>query len=178
MMKIDSIKPIVRSRSSSSSSETDDSDSASSSSDSDLSLIETSTLNLTKSFQKKKSSTSTNCLSQGTIIRDVNNNPWMIHQCIRGSHRSGRYIYLCSQVKRSSLREETNTNNEQYTIKTKICPLTHLTEKLKKSRQIVIEKARAENDKLEYVFYSAVIGETNKETEIILPNKKNIPGLV
>ena len=169
-MKIESIKPITRSRSSSSYTDSDDDHSASSSSDSDLSLIETSIVNSSKFSLKNHISTSTTLIHQGTIIRDVNNNPWMIHQCIKGSLKSGRFIYLCSQVKRSAMNHESNLC-EQNIVKTKISPLMYLTDKLKRSREVVIEKARAENDKLDYIFYGAVIGDTNKEIELILPNK-------
>lgn len=102
MIKIESNRTMTRSRSSSSSSDDDDVHSSFSSSDSDLSLIESST----KMFQQRKLSTSNFQLGQGTILRDTNKNFWMIHQCLHVSHRSERFLYLCSQVKRSTTDEE------------------------------------------------------------------------
>ena len=168
MVKLETIKPVVRSRSSSSDdSDYDDIDSASSS-DSGLSLIETSTINSLKSCQKRPISTSVHLIPPGTIIPDVNNNLWMLHQCVKISHHNERFLYLCSQVKRSSSLNETKFS-EQNIIKTKISPLIHLTDKLKQSRQTVIEQARAENDKLDYIFYGAVIGDTKNAIQLILP---------
>ncbi|CAF0883449.1 unnamed protein product [Adineta ricciae] len=161
MVKIEPIKPVIRSRSSSSSSDDDDSDyddlHSISSSDSDLTLIETSITNLSKTSPKRSISTSTHVIPQGTLIRDVNNNHWIIHH----------------QVKRSIAVNDMKTsedNQQQNIVKTKISPLMYLTDKLKQSRQAVIDKARAKNDKLDYVFYGAVIGETNKEIASILSN--------
>ena len=177
MVKIEPIKPVIRSRSSSSSSDDDDSDyddlHSISSSDSDLSLIETSITNLSKTSPKRSISTSAHVIPQGTLIRDANNNHWIIHQCVKISHQNERFLYLCSQVKRSIAVNNMRTsedNQQQNIVKTKISPLTYLTDKLKQSRQAVIEKARAKNDKLDYVFYGAVIGETNKEIASILSN--------
>lgn len=168
------MKPVIRSRSSSSDSDFDDIHSTSSS-DSDLSLIETSTINSSKSCQKRKIPTSTHIIPQGTLIRDVNNNLWMIHQCVKVSHNHERFIYLCSQVKKSLTKNElkvSDQNQHQNIVKTKISPLMYLTDKLKQSRQTVIDKARAENDKLDYIFYGAVIGDTNKEIELVIPNNE------
>ncbi|CAF4639085.1 unnamed protein product [Rotaria sp. Silwood1] len=174
MVKLEPIKPVVRSRSSSSDSDFDDIHSITSS-DSDLSLIETSATNSSKSCQKRKIPTSNHIIPQGTLIRDVNNNPWMIHQCVKVSHHNERFIYLCSQVKKSLNVNElkiSEQNEQQNIVKTKISPLMYLTDKLKQSRQTVIDKARAENDKLDYIFYGAVIGNTNKEIELIIPNNE------
>jgi hypothetical protein len=173
MVKLEPVKPVVRSRSSSSSSD-DDSDyddihSTSSSSDSYLSLIETSEINSSKSYLKRQIPTSVNIIPQGTLIRDVNNNHWILHQCIKISHQNERFLYLCSQVKRS-LTINNMKISEQNIIKTKISPLIYLTDKLKQSRQSVIDKAHSENDKLDYIFYGAVIGDTNKEIQLIIPN--------
>ncbi|CAF0719236.1 unnamed protein product [Adineta steineri] len=176
MVKIEAIKPVVRSRSSSSSSDSDYDDiNSTSSSDSDLSLIETSLTNLSKSCQKRKIPTSAHIIPQGTLIRDVNNNLWMIHQCVKISHHNERFIYLCSQVKRSLAINEMKISEDiqqQNIVKTKISPLMYLTDKLKQSRQAVIDKARAKNDKLDYVFYGAVIGDTNKEIDLIIANNE------
>lgn len=174
MVKLEPIKPVIRSRSPSSDSDFDDIHSTSSS-DSDLSLIETSTINSSKSCQKRKIPASTHIIPQGTLISDVNNNRWIIHQCVKVSHSNERFIYLCSQVKKTSNVNELKISeqHEQYNIvKTKISPLNHLTDKLKQSRKTVIDKASTENDKLEYIFYGAVIGDTNKEIELILPNNE------
>ena len=170
MVKLETIKPVIRSRSSSSSSDSDYDDIHSiSSSDSDLSLIETST---TKSCQKRQISTSAHLIPQGTLIYDINNNPWMIHQCVKVSHHNERFIYLCSQVKRSN---EIKLNEENI-VKTKISPLISLTDKLKQSRQAVIDKARAENDKLDYIFYGAMIEDLTKDIEFI--DNKIIHGII
>lgn len=170
MVKIEATKPVVRSRSSSSSSDSDYDDLHSiSSSDSDLSLIETSISNVSKTCPKRQLPTSAHLLPQGTFLRDVNNNLWIVHQCVKVSHQSTRFIYLCSQVKRSSAAVDGH-GPQQNIVKTKISPLSYLTEKLKQSRQAVIDKARAKNDKLDYVFYGAVIGDTNKEIESIISN--------
>jgi hypothetical protein len=173
-MKIEPIKPVIRSRSSSSSDDSDYDDiHSTSSSDSDLSLIETSA---TKSCQKRQISTSAHIIPQGTLIHDVNNNLWMIHQCIKVSHHNERFIYLCSQVKRSLISNEMKFS-EQNIVKTKISPLMYLTEKLKQSRETVIAKARAENDKLDYIFYGAVIGgDSPKDIELI--DNKIIHGII
>ncbi|CAF3134803.1 unnamed protein product [Rotaria socialis] len=174
MVKLEPIKPVIRSRSSSSDSDFDDLNSTSSS-DSDLSLIETSATNSSKSCQKRKIPTSTHIIPQGTSIRDVNNSLWMIHQCVKVSHHNERFIYLCSQVKRTSNVHELKIleqTEQQNIVKTKISPLMYLTDKLKQSRQTVIDKARAENDKLDYIFYGAVIGDTNKEIELIISNNE------
>ncbi len=167
MVKLETIKPIVRSRSSSSSSDDSDYDDidSTSSSDSGLSLIETSTINSLKSCQKRKIPTSVHLIPQGTIINDVNNNLWVLHQCVKISHHNERFIYLCSQVKRRNDLKQ----SEQNIIKTKISPLMYLTDKLKQSRQTVIDQARVENDKLDYVFYGAMIGDTKKEIQLTLP---------
>ncbi|CAF2427901.1 unnamed protein product [Rotaria sp. Silwood2] len=174
MVKLEPIKPVVRSRSSSSDSDFDDIHSTSSS-DSDLSLIETSATNSSKSCQKRKIPSSNHIIPQGTLIRDVNNNLWMIHQCVKVSHHNERFIYLCSQVKKSLNVNElkiSEQTEQQNIVKTKISPLMYLTDKLKQSRQTVIDKARAENDKLDYIFYGAVIGDTNKEIELVIPNNE------
>jgi hypothetical protein len=172
MVKLEPIKPVIRSRSSSSSSDSDYDDiHSTSSSDSGLSLIETSTINSFKSCQKRQIPTSVHIIPQGTIIRDINNNLWILHQCIKISQHNERFIYLCSQVKRSLTINDMKIS-EQNIIKTKISPLMYLTDKLKQSRQAVIDKARAENDKLDYVFYGAVIGDTNKEIQLIIPNNE------
>jgi hypothetical protein len=169
MVKLETIKPIVRSHSSSSSDDSDYDDiDSTSSSDSGLSLIETSTINSLKSCQKRKIPTSVHLIPQGTIIHDVNNNLWMLHQCVKISHHNERFIYLCSQVKRSSILNDMKFS-EQNIIKTKISPLMYLTDKLKQSRQAVIDQARTENDKLDYVFYGAMIGDTKNEIQFILP---------
>jgi hypothetical protein len=171
MVKFETIKPIVRSRSSSSNDSDYDDIHSTSSSDSGLSLIETSTINSLKSCHKRKIPTSVHLIPQGTIIHDVNNNLWMLHQCVKICHHNERFIYLCSQVKRSLTLNDMKIS-EQNIIKTKISPLMYLTDKLKQSRQVVIDQARAENDKLDYVFYGAVIGDTKKEIQLILPNNE------
>ncbi|CAF1101352.1 unnamed protein product [Rotaria sordida] len=174
MVKLEPIKPVVRSRSSSSDSDFDDIHSTTSS-DSDLSLIETSAINSSKSCQKRRISTSNHIIPQGTLIHDVNNNLWMIHQCVKVSHHNEKFIYLCSQVKKTLNVNElkiSEQNEQQNIVKTKISPLLYLTDKLKQSRQTVIDKARVENDKLDYIFYGAVIRDTNKEIELIIPNNE------
>lgn len=167
MVKIEPLKTIIRCRSSSSSSDNDDAHSTFSSSDSDLSLIETSAMNSSKMLHQRKLSTSTSVLAQGTILRDMNNNLWMIHQCLKVSHRAERFIYSCSQVKRSTNNAETKVSEENI-VKTKITPLIHLTEKLKQSRQLVLDRARTDNNQLDYIFYGAMIGDTKKEIDLIL----------
>lgn len=126
-------------------------------------------MNASKSVQKRQVPTSSHLIAAGTIIRDLNNNAWMIHQCVKVSHRSERFLYLCSQVKRPLPAAEPKSTNEQNIVKTKISPLMYLTEKLKQSRQAVLDRARTENEQLDYIFYGAVIGETNKNIELILP---------
>jgi len=174
MVKLEPVKPVVRSRSSSSSSDDSDYDDihSISSSDSSLSLIETSTINSLKSCQKRQIPTSVHIIPQGTLIRDINNNHWILHQCIKISHHNERFLYLCSQVKRSLTINDMKISEQQNIVKTKISPLIYLTDKLKQSRQAVIDKARIENDKLDYIFYGAVIGDTNKEIQLIIPNNE------
>ena len=182
MVKLEAVTPVIRSRASSSSTDDDDDDddetglhsTSSSSSDSDLSLIETSATNGSKSYYKRKTSTSPHLIPQGSLIRDVNSNRWMVHQCVKSSRDNQRFLYLCSQVKRTFTGNETKVSDaieQQNIVKTKISPTIHLTEKLKQSRQAVIERARAENDKLDYVFYGTVTEDKNKETEFVLPCK-------
>ena len=165
MMKIESVKTIIsRSRSSSSSSDDDDVHSSYSSSDSDLSLVETSAMNATKlSQQRKVSVTSPSLLAQGTILRDTNNHFWLIHQCLQVSHHSERFLYLCSQAKRST------TIVEEISVKTKISPLNNAAEKFPKSRQTAFERARKSNDRRDFLFYAVTIGESNKEIEWPFP---------
>lgn len=163
MGKLETIKPIVRSRSTSSSlstssddeSDYDDIDSTTSSSDSDLSLIQTSAI-------KRSIPTSVHLLPSGTLLTDVNNNQWILHQCLKLSHDHERFIYLCSQVKRSSTNNDIHLA-EQNIVQTKISPMIDLPEKFHQSRQTVIDKARTENNQLDYVFYGATIGQTNEE---------------
>jgi hypothetical protein len=157
MVKFETIKPIVRSRSSSSNDSDYDDIHSTSSSDSGLSLIETSTINSLKSCHKRKIPTSVHLIPQGTIIHDVNNNLWMLHQCVKICHHNERFIYLCSQVKRSLTLNDMKISEQNI---------------IKQSRQVVIDQARAENDKLDYVFYGAVIGDTKKEIQLILPNNE------
>jgi hypothetical protein len=127
-------------------------------------------MNSTKVASQHSVSTSACLVPQGTLVRDVNNTLWMVHQCVKVSRRSERFIYQCSQVKRSTTHNEPKTSEENI-VKTKISPLMFLTEKLKESRQAVLDKARADNDQLDYIFYGAVLGETNKEIELILPSQ-------
>lgn len=173
MVKFEPIQSVTRSFSSSSSSD-DDSDSddrkstSSSSSDSCLSLIETSRLHSLKSCQKRQIPTSVHLIPQGTILHDSHQNPWIIHQCLKVSKGNERFLYLCSQMKRSSIINE-KKSAEEMTVKIKISPLMHLTEKLKQSRESMIKKALAENRKLDSIFYGAVLGDTNKEIQLIFP---------
>ena len=172
MIELELVKPIIHSRSSSPFDSDFDDVRSTSSSDSDLSLIETSGINSSKSGRKHQIPTSAHIIPQGTLIRDANNNLWMIHQCIKVSHHNERFMYLCSQVRKSLTINDLKISeeNEQHTIvKTKISPLMFFTDKLKQSRQTVIDNADAENEKLNYIFYGAVIKETNKEIELIIP---------
>ena len=183
MVKLEAVTPVVRSRASSSSTDDDDEDdddetglhsASSASSDSDLSLIETSATNTSKSYYKRKPSTSPHLIPQGSLIRDANSNRWMVHQCVKSSRDRQRFLYLCSQVKRTFTGNETkvsDSNEQQNIVKTKISPTIHSTEKLKQSRQTVIERARAENQKLDYIFYGTMTEDKNKETEFVLPYK-------
>ena len=164
-MKIESVKTTSRSRSSSSSSDDDDVHSSYSSSDSDLSLIETSAMNATKlSQQRKVSVTSTSLIAQGTILRDTNSNFWMIHQCLQASHHAERFLYLCSQVKRST------TVAEEMWVKTKISPLNNNSnEKFPQSRP-----TRKTNDRRDFLFYGVTIGESKKEIEWPFPSEAQL----
>lgn len=159
MSKLETIKPIVRSRSSSSSSDENDSNDiqSSASSDSGLSLIQTSAIT-----SKRSIPTSVHLIPAGTSIPDVNNNLWIIHQCLKISHDNERFIYLCSQTKRPSPINDIPISEENI-IKTKISAVLHLPEKFKQSRESAIEKARAEKDQVDYVFYSAMNGQKYEE---------------
>lgn len=159
MSKLETIKPIVRSRSSSSSSSIDSTDNQSiASSDSGLSLIQTSTTTSQRSIP-----TSVHLIPAGTSISDVNKNLWIIHQCLKISPDNERFLYLCSQVKRTSTNDDSQHADENNIIQTKISAISHLPEIFKQSRENAIDKARAENDQVDYVFYSAINGQKYEE---------------
>jgi len=174
MVKLEPIKSVIDSYSSSSSSDddtdSDDRQSTTSSSDSCLSLIETSRINSLKSCQKRQLPTSVHVIPQGTIVHDINNNQWLIHQCLQiFGHNDERFIYLCNQIKRSLPINDTNIFEENL-IKIKISPCANLPDKFKQSRQTVIKTRMSENEKLESIFYGNLLGEQNKEIQFFYPN--------
>ncbi|CAF0869101.1 unnamed protein product [Didymodactylos carnosus] len=134
-----------------------------SSSDSFLSLIESPVSSSSKNQSnqqqnqtyfrnRKRTHDRVNIVANGTIIKDSNNNNWMVQNCIKARHE--RYLYTVTPVKHQSAQQQQQQHN---IVKTKISPLMFLTEKLKESREDILNKAKAQNEELDYVFYGAVM---------------------
>ncbi|CAF1019212.1 unnamed protein product [Didymodactylos carnosus] len=147
-----------------------------SSSDSFLSLIESpvslsSSKNQSNQHQQNQKSFSNrkrthdrvNIVPNGTIIKDSNNNNWIIQSCIKA--RRERYLHTVTPAKYHSVQHQ--QQQQHNIVKTKISPLMFLTEKLKESRADILNKAKAQNEELDYVFYGAVMSDNNNNEQSI-----------